>query len=131
VVEISAPAPSSIRVHKVACVIDCGFAVNPNSVEAQMQGGIVHGLAAALWGRMTFTKGVAGPRNFNRYRALRMREMPQISVRIINSGGPLGGVGEPGVPPIAPALANAYARLTGTRVRTLPFFPDQSSMGDD
>jgi len=96
-----------------------------------MQGGIVHGLAAALWGRMTFSKGVASPRNFNGYRMLRLREMPQISVKIVNTGGPLGGVGEPGVPPIAPALANAYARLTGTRVRSLPFFPDQSTMGDD
>lgn len=131
VVEISAPAASTIRVHKVACAIDCGFAINPDSVAAQMQGGIVHGLAAALWGRITFTKGVASPKNFNGYRMLRLREMPQISVRIVNTGGPLGGVGEPGVPPIAPALANAYARLTGKRIRTLPLFPDQSRMGED
>lgn len=131
VVEISAPAARSIRVHKVACAIDCGFAVNPDSVEAQMQGGIVHGLTAALWGHVTFTRGVVSPRNFNRYRMLRLAEMPQISVKIVNSGGALGGVGEPGVPPIAPALANAYARLTGMRIRTLPFFPDQSRMSDD
>jgi isoquinoline 1-oxidoreductase beta subunit len=130
VVEISAPTATSIRVHKVACAVDCGFAVNPGAVEAQIQGGIVHGLSAAMWGRMIFTKGSASPRNFNRSRVTRMREMPKVTVRIINSGEALGGIGEPGVPPIAPAIANAYARLTGTRLRTLPFFPDQSFMGD-
>jgi isoquinoline 1-oxidoreductase beta subunit len=130
VVEISAPKATSIKVHKVACAIDCGMVVNPDQVEAQMQGGILHGLSAALWGHVTFDKGVVSPRNFDRYRIIRMREVPQITVQVVNSGGPLGGVGEPGVPPIAPAIANAYARLTGKRIRTLPFFPTQSSMGD-
>ncbi len=130
VVEISAPTATSIKVHNVACAIDCGMAVNPDQVEAQMQGGILHGLSAALWGQVTFAKGVVSPRNFNRYRVVRLPEMPQIKVQIVNSGGPLGGVGEPGVPPIAPAIANAYARLTGKRIRSLPFFPAQSVMSD-
>jgi isoquinoline 1-oxidoreductase beta subunit len=122
VAEVSATA-TSIRVHKVACAIDCGQAINPNSVTAQMEGAIAHGLAAALWGNMTFTKGAANYANFSHYRMLRINEMPQVSVKIVNSGGPIGGVGEPGVPPIAPAVANALAKLTGKRVRSLPFFP--------
>jgi isoquinoline 1-oxidoreductase beta subunit len=130
VVEISAPTLTSIRVHKVSCAVDCGFAVNPNAVEAQIQGGIVHGLSAAMWGRMTFTRGVVSPRNFNRARVTRMPETPEVTVKIINSGEELGGIGEPGVPPVAPAVANAYARLTGKRLRSLPFFPDQSRMDD-
>jgi len=129
-VEISAPTLKEIRVHKVACAVDCGFAVNPNAVEAQIQGGIVQGMSSSMWGRMTFTRGVVTPRNFDRSRVTRMREMPEIAVDIINSGEALGGIGEPGVPAVAPAIANAYARLTGTRLRTLPFFPDQSFMGD-
>jgi len=122
VAEISVTA-SSIRVHRVSCAIDCGIAINPDSVKAQMEGGIAHGLAASLWGNMTFTQGKANFSNFSRYRMLRINEMPQVDVKIVSSGGPIGGVGEPGVPPIAPAVANAYARLTGTRVRALPFFP--------
>jgi isoquinoline 1-oxidoreductase beta subunit len=130
VAEISQPLAGALRVHRIACVVDCGKVVNPNTVEAQMQGGIVHGLAAALWGQMTFTKGAVTPRNFNGYRMLRLREMPDIKVQAIESGGPIGGIGEPGVPPVAPALANAYFRLTGQRVRALPFFPAASVMGD-
>jgi isoquinoline 1-oxidoreductase beta subunit len=129
VAEISAPVAGSITVHKVACAIDCGYAVNPNSVEAQMQGGILHGLSAALWGQVTFKSGVASARNFSNYRVLRMAEAPVVSVQIVNSNSPLGGVGEPGVPPIAPAVANAYAALTGKRIRTLPFFPG-ATMGE-
>lgn len=120
VVAVSRTA-SSIRVHRVACVVDCGTAVNPANVEMQMQGGIVHGLNAALWGRSTFDKGVPSPRNFNAYRMLRVREVPVMEITILNSGAALGGVGEPGVPPIAPAVANAVFRLTGERLRTLPF----------
>jgi len=123
VAEISQPVVGSLRVHRVACAIDCGRAINPNSVEAQMQGGIAHGLAAALWGQVTFKGGKASARNFSNYRMLRMREMPRIDVQVIQSGAAIGGTGEPGVPPVAPALANAYARLTGQRVRSLPFFP--------
>lgn len=120
VAEVSSPSAGRLKVERVWCAIDCGQVVNPDTVEAQMQGGIVHGLTAAMWGRMTFTNGVASPRNFDRYRVTRMRDMPQIEVAIVASDAAPGGVGEPGVPPIAPAVANAWARLTGTRVRSLP-----------
>jgi len=129
VVEISNPTATSVTVSRVACVIDCGTVINPDSVEAQMQGGILHGLNAALWGQTTFAAGKAAQTNFNRSRVMRIREMPQVTVQIIESTEPPAGVGEPGVPPIAPALANAYARLTGLRARTLPLFPN-STMGD-
>ena len=123
VVEISQPSSTSIRVHRVDCVIDCGTVINPDSVAAQMQGAIVHAINATLWGQSTFTAGKANQTNFSSYRVMRMNEMPQVTVQIIASSNPPSGVGEPGVPPLAPALANAYARLTGTRIRTLPFFP--------
>ena len=129
VVEISGTT-TGIKVHKIACAIDCGRAINPDQVIAQMQGGMVHGLSATLWGGISFANGVAGVKNFSNYRMLRIGEMPQISVTIVNSGGPLGGVGEPGVPAVAPAIANAYARLTGTRIRALPMFPAASKMSD-
>jgi isoquinoline 1-oxidoreductase beta subunit len=129
VVEISQPSSTSIRVHRVDCVIDCGTVINPDSVEAQMQGGIVHAINATLWGQSTFTAGKANQLNFNRYRVMRLSDMPKVTVQIIKSSNPPSGVGEPGVPPLAPAIANAYARLTGKRIRTLPFFPG-ASMGD-
>jgi isoquinoline 1-oxidoreductase beta subunit len=129
IAEISVPAVGSIKVHNVACAIDCGTVVNPDSVEAQMQGGIAHGLSAALWGEVTFNAGVANVRNFSNYRMLRLSEMPAVAVSIIQSGASVGGVGETAVPLIAPAIANAYARLTGTRIRTLPFFAG-ATMGE-
>ncbi len=126
IVELSGSTPATIKVWRVSCVIDCGRAINPDTVEAQMQGGIVHGMTAALWGKMTFQSGRPSPRNFNQYKMMRMRDMPQIDVQIIQSGAALGGTGEPGVPPIAPAIANAYAALNGTRLRTLPLTGPQS-----
>jgi len=123
VVEISSPTTSSVRVNRVLCVIDCGIAINPDSVEAQMQGGILHGLNAALWGQVTFTAGKANQTNFSKYRVMRPSEMPAVQVVIVPSTNAPSGTGEPGVPPIAPALANAYARLTGLRKRDLPLFP--------
>jgi isoquinoline 1-oxidoreductase subunit beta len=78
---------------------------------------------------MTFTAGVPSTKNFDNYRMMRMRDMPQISVQVITSANPVGGVGEPGVPAIAPAIANAYARLTGTRLRALPLFPGATGSG--
>jgi len=123
VFDISQPVAGSIKVHRVACVVDCGLAINPGSIEAQMQGGIIHGLSAALWGQVTFSAGVAKQTNFSSYRALRLGEAPDITVQIIPSTNDPSGTGEPAVPPVAPALANAYARLTGSRVTNLPFFP--------
>jgi isoquinoline 1-oxidoreductase beta subunit len=131
VAEISQPTSGTIQVHNVACVIDCGSAINPDSVQAQMQGGVLHGLSAALWGQVTFKNGRASVRNWDHYRVLLLKEAPVVNVQIIQSGAAIGGVGEPGVPPIGPAVANAYARLTGNRVRTLPFFPGQGMHGGD
>ncbi len=129
VVEISSPTSSSVKVHRVACVVDCGTAVNPDSIEAQMQGGILHALNAALWGQVTFKAGKAAQTNFNKSRVMRLNEMPAVTVQIIPSAAPPSGIGEPGVPPLAPALANAYARLTGLRQRTLPLFPNATMGG--
>ena len=130
IVDISQPSAGSLRVHRVACAIDCGVAINPRSIEQQMQGGIVHGLNAALWGEQKFVAGKAVHKNFNTWRMLRAGEMPQVEVVIVESGQQyVGGAGEPGVPPIAPALANAYFRLTGTRVHNLPFFPNAGGFG--
>ncbi|MDQ2756074.1 MAG: molybdopterin-dependent oxidoreductase, partial [Actinomycetota bacterium] len=120
VAEVTQPSPGRIAVTRVWCAVDCGQVVNPDTVRAQMEGGIAHGLSAALWGRMTFDKGVASPRNFDGYKMVRMRDMPRVAVTIVASTQPPGGVGEPGVPPVAPAVANAWARLTGIRARRLP-----------
>ena len=130
VVDISQPSAGSLKVNRIACVVDCGTVINPDSVQAQMQGGIVHAMNAALWGQMTFAAGKAAQLNFNNYRMMRINDMPQITVQIMQSTNPPSGIGEPGVPPLAPALANAYARLTGTRVRTLPFFAGASGGGE-
>jgi isoquinoline 1-oxidoreductase beta subunit len=123
VIEISQPAVGSLKVHRVACAIDCGIAVNPDSVEAQMQGGVIHGLNATLWGRSTFVNGVAQQTNFNKSRMMRLSEAPAITVSIVQNQYDPSGTGEPAVPPVAPALANAYANLTGIRKTSLPFFP--------
>ncbi len=128
VVDVSLQS-GSLRVNRVACAVDCGQVINPNQVEAQMQGGIVHGLNAAMWGQITFTAGKANQKNFSNYRMIRPGEMPQITVQIVPSSASPSGTGEPGVPPIAPAIANAYSRLLNSRVRTLPFFPG-ATMGD-
>ncbi len=118
----TATQPAQIKLVRVSAAIDCGTAVNPDSVIAQVQSGVVHGLNAALWGRTTFSGGVASPENFDNYRMMRMRDMPRIDVTLVDTGGPIGGVGEVGVPCVAPALANAWAALTGLRVRDLPMF---------
>ncbi len=131
VVDVSQPSSGSLKVNRVACVVDCGTVINPDSVEAQMQGGIVHAMNAALWGQMTFAGGKAAQLNFDRYRMMRINDMPQITVQIIQSTNPPSGIGEPGVPPFAPALANAYARLTGIRVRSLPLFAGSSGGGGE
>ena len=123
-VEVSQPVAGTMRVHRVACAVDCGLAVNPTQVESQIEGGVIHGISSALWGQTTFSGGRASSRNFSNTRLLRMKETPVIQVQIIQSGlDQLGGIGEVGVPPVAPALANAWARLTGTRLRSLPLFP--------
>src|SRR2546426_809252 len=108
------------RLHRVVCAVDCGPGVHPDIVEAQMQSGIVYGLTAALWGEITIDKGRVQQSNFHDYRMLRLAEMPHIEVHIVPSSDAQGGVGEPGTPPIAPAVCNAIFALTGKRIRKLP-----------
>lgn len=114
---------TSYAVTKAYCAIDCGTVVNPNQIEAQAQGGLAHGLAAALWGGMGISNGIAQKANFDNYRMLRLRDMPVVQTTIVKTpGAPVGGMGEAMVPPVAPAVANAYFALTGTRKRSLPLF---------
>jgi len=110
-----------IRVHRVTCAVDCGIAVNPATIEAQMESGIVYGLGAALHGEITLKGGRVQQSNFHDYPVLRLPEMPVVDVHIVASTERPGGVGEPGTPPIAPAVGNALAALTGRRLRELPF----------
>ena len=109
-----------ITVKKVWCVIDCGQAIDPGGVRAQMEGGIIYGLSAALFGEITINKGRVAQSNFHNYRILQAEQAPDIKVVIINSGAELGGVGEPGLPPIAPAVGNAIFAAVGKRLRQLP-----------
>jgi isoquinoline 1-oxidoreductase beta subunit len=108
------------RVLRVVCAIDCGMVVNPDTVAAQMQGAIVFGLSAALYGRITLKNGRVVQKNFPDYEMVRLAQMPVIETFIVPSSEPPGGVGEPGTPPIAPAVANALFALTGHRARELP-----------
>jgi len=112
-----------VRVHRVVCAIDCGIAVNPQTIEAQMESGIAFGLGAALHGAITFKDGRVVQSNFDDYEVLRLAQMPRVEVHIVPSRERPGGVGEPGTPPIAPAVANALAALTGRRLRELPLRP--------
>ena len=109
-----------IRVHRVVAAIDCGTAVNPDGIAQQMESGIVFGLSAALYGEITLDQGQVQQRNFHQQRLLRGSECPAIETEIIASSAPPEGVGEPGTPPIAPAVANALFALTGQRLRSLP-----------
>lgn len=120
---ISAGKSNQISIKQLYCAIDCGLAVNPDSIEAQLQSGLNHGVTSALWGQITFASGVPNVRNFSNFKLMRYSEAPPISTAIVPSTQAPGGIGETGVPCVAPALANAYAKLTGTRVRTLPFYP--------
>ena len=109
-----------VRVHNVTCVADCGQIIHPGIVEAQLSGSVVAGLTAALYGEITIENGRTKQANFNDYPMLRMREMPEVRVHIVKSHEEPGGVGEPAVPPIAPAVTNAIFALTGKRIRKLP-----------
>jgi isoquinoline 1-oxidoreductase beta subunit len=111
---------NEIRVHRVTAAIDCGIAVNPEAIEAQVQGGIAFGLSATLHSEIHLNEGAARESNFDDYKVLRLAEMPEVDVHIVPSTDPPGGVGEPGTPPIAPAVANAVFALTGQRLTELP-----------
>ena len=109
-----------VRVHRVVCAIDCGRYVNPDTISAQMESGIVYGLTAALKGQITIQNGRVEQSNFHNYEMLRLNEMPKVEVHIMPSNEAPGGVGEPGTPPIAPAVCNAIFAATGKRIRRLP-----------
>ncbi len=121
VVEVSLGEDGLPKVERVVCAVDCGIAINPEIIKAQMEGGIGYGLSGTLYGAVDLDNGVVRQSNFHDYRVLRINEMPNVEVYIVASDEKPTGVGEPGVPPIAPAVANAWAKLTGQRVRDLPF----------
>lgn len=129
VVEVSGTSVSNFKVTRVSVVIDSYLTVNPRNVEAQLSGGVVHGLNATLYGQQTFANGAAQRTNFNNSPVMRLSAMPAVAVQImptpatLDRNAKIGGVGELGVPTVAPALANAVFRLCGTRQRSLPFFP--------
>ena len=119
VVEVSVEG-ATIRVHRVVCAIDCGIVINPDTVVAQMESGIVYGLTAALTGEITIRGGRVEQGNFDDYPLLTLDQMPRVEVHIVSSTEPPSGTGEPGLPAIAPAVANAVAAATGTRLRSMP-----------
>jgi len=109
-----------LKVHKIVCVVDCGQVVNPKIVESQIESGIIFGLSAALWGEVTIEAGKVQQTNFNNYRVLRANEIPQVEVVLMQSDALPGGIGEPSVALVAPAVCNAIFAATGKRVRALP-----------
>jgi isoquinoline 1-oxidoreductase beta subunit len=121
VAEVSVDKDGQIKVDRVVCAVDCGTPINPDIIAAQMEGGIGFGLGAALYGAITLKDGRVEQDNFNSYRVLRMNEMPKVEVHIVPSAEPPTGVGEPGVAPLGPAVANAIFAATGKRNYVLPF----------
>lgn len=108
------------RVHRVVCAIDCGTVINPNTVAQQMESAVIFGLTAALHGRIDIVEGVVQQSNFGNYPMVQMDQAPVVETWVVPSTRAPGGVGEPGVPPVAPAVANALFALTGKRQRALP-----------
>ena len=127
VAEISRGADGRIKIDRIVCAVDCGIAINPDVIRAQMEGGIGYGLSAILKGAITLKDGLVEQGNFDSYDVLRMDEMPKIEVHIVASTAPPTGVGEPGVPSAGPAVANAVFALTGKPVTRLPMLPQISS----
>jgi isoquinoline 1-oxidoreductase beta subunit len=121
VAEVSVDQDGNVKVDRVVCAVDCGIPINPDVIAAQMEGGIGFGIGAALYGEITLKDGRVEQDNFNAYRVLRMNKMPKIEVHIVPSTEPPTGVGEPGVAPAGPAVANAIFAATGKRLRKLPF----------
>ena len=121
VAEVSVDESGEVKVERIVCAVDCGTPINPDVITAQMEGGIGFGLGAALYGAITLKEGVVEQSNFNGYRILRMNEMPKVEVHIVASSEAPTGVGEPGVAPVGPAVANAIFAATGKRTRSFPF----------
>jgi isoquinoline 1-oxidoreductase subunit beta len=120
VAEVTVSKDSGVRVPRVVCAVDCGIIVNPDTVKAQMESGIIFGLTAALFGEITLKGGRVEQHNFNDYRMLRINEAPEIEVYLVNSDAAPGGIGEAGTAALAPALTNAIFTATGRRIRKLP-----------
>lgn len=120
VAEISIRPDKTIKIHRIVCALDCGFVVHPDTVKGQIEGGIIHGLSAALYGEINIHKGRVQQSNFHDYPVMRMNETPKIEVHIIASSEQPGGVGEAGLPPLAPAIINAIYAATGQTIRKLP-----------
>ena len=120
VAEVEVGKDGSVSVKRVVCAVDCGQVVNPDTVRAQLESGIIFGITAALWGEITLKDGRVEQGNFDNYRMLRINEAPRIEVHIVESREAPGGIGEPGTSALAPALANAVYAATGKRVRKLP-----------
>jgi isoquinoline 1-oxidoreductase beta subunit len=120
VAEVSVADDGTVRVHRIVCAVDCGQVVNPDTVAAQMEGGIIYALSAALKDEITLDRGRVQQRNFHDYPMLRINEAPEIEVHIVPSREKPTGVGEPGVPPTAAAVCNAIFAATGKRIRKLP-----------
>jgi isoquinoline 1-oxidoreductase beta subunit len=119
VVEVSI-TKDGVRIDQVFVAADVGTALDPRNIEAQLQSGVIFGLSAAISGEITFAQGAVEQRNFHQYETLRMGQSPRIQVKVLEGGGRIRGVGEPGTPPAAPALANAIFNATGQRIRELP-----------
>lgn len=123
VAEVTVGGDGSVKVDRVVCAVDCGTAINPDNVRAQIEGGVGFALSAVLHGAITLDAGRVAQANFDTYPVLRMPEMPRVEVHIVPSAAAPTGIGEPGVPPVAPAVANAIAMATGKRLRRLPLDP--------
>ena len=120
VAEVEVSKEGEVKVRRVVCAVDCGQIVNPDTIVAQIEGGIIFGLSAALWGEITLKGGRVEQHNFNDYRVLRINETPMIEVHLVKNAEAPGGIGEPGTIGIAPAVANAIFAATGKRIRKLP-----------
>jgi CO/xanthine dehydrogenase Mo-binding subunit len=124
VAEVSVAKDGKVKVHRVVAAIDSGWVVNPEMLKYQIEGAIFYGLSAALYGEITIRNGRVEQSNFNDYKIVRMDEMPKVEAHILEGQGEQGGGGEPGVPPIAPAVCNAIFAATGKRIRKLPIKPE-------
>ena len=120
VAEVAVSESGDVRVHRIVCAVDCGTVVNPDTVKAQIEGGVIFGIGGALYGEVTLKNGRVEQSNFNNVRVLRINETPAIEVHLVRNGEPPGGIGEPGTAVTAPALANAVFAATGKRIRKLP-----------
>jgi CO/xanthine dehydrogenase Mo-binding subunit len=120
VAEVTVDKDGEVTVNRVVCAVDCGMAVNPKTIEAQIEGGVVFGITGVLWGEITIKDGRVQQNNFTDYRMLRINETPKIEVHLVQSTEAPGGIGEPGTAALFPAITNAIFAATGKRVRKLP-----------